>query len=393
MLPAPPDPALWPPDAPWAPAPDPLPAERIGPARTEVLAAMRRAAAADPSLFPPLATAEQAGADPLSPDAWRLAAAEGVETLLTLDAARSGDAAAFPGLMRAQMRADSLRAALEDVGEILFDAGLNAAVLKGGAWLLAARPAPALRGMTDLDLLVAPQDLPQAVAALRAAGWTGDHAAHSPRTDYQYPALFPPKGIGPATLELHVRLEWAHGGPLAPEAVLSRATPAGARGLLLPAAADRAAHLIRHAQLADRRHAMGVARLRDALDWRRLAGDPAMPEPDELVVLAGWVGPRARAAAEAFLVLQARLWGGEADLPEGWAARHFFWVESAFASIGDLQAKAAAARRDRPMRLLAALADPALRRHLMAGALRPARRRRFLARLGLAPRPDPRGEG
>jgi hypothetical protein len=66
-----------------------------------------------------------------------------------------------------QLRLRRLRAILATLG----DAGVEGVVLKGIALASAYYPNPGLRPMDDLDVLVAPDDVPAALAALAGAGW------------------------------------------------------------------------------------------------------------------------------------------------------------------------------------------------------------------------------
>ena len=54
-------------------------------------------------------------------------------------------------------------------------AGIEAMVLKGGYLAFQVYPDPALRGMSDLDLLFRPDDLPGAESVLRSLGYEGKH--------------------------------------------------------------------------------------------------------------------------------------------------------------------------------------------------------------------------
>lgn len=290
----------------------------------------------------------------------------------------------------ARAKACAYRAELADLGRILSGAGVVAVALKGAAMLAEAdaETLPAWRDMIDLDLLVAPDALASAVKALQAEGWTGDVAAFSPSTDYHFPALFPP-GDAPATTELHLRLGWRKGGPLAPEGLIARAGPSVIPGLRTPSTADRIAHLVLHAQIADRRFARGTARLRDGLDWRMLTARADAPDMARIAAVLRGGGAQAGQGAEAFAALQALIW----DAPcadAGWARRHGAWANAALARLGDPAAHAAAKSADRLGEWRAAFASPAMLRHMAAGMLNPARRARFLSRLGIgrAPRGD-----
>jgi hypothetical protein len=325
----------------------------------------------------------------------RLAEAEGVTEavaaglLARLGAAPEARARALllaPPRRLARARADAHAAELAELGALI----PGALALKGAAMLAEVGPPPAWRDMIDLDLLVTPEALGPAVEALRVRGWTGDFAAFSAASDYHFPALIPP-GAAPASVELHLRLHWRKGGALGPGALRARARPAAIAGLRVPATADRIAHLILHAQIADRRHARTLARLRDALDWRMLAGRADAPDSAAtLETLAQDGGGRARRGGEAFFALQSGIWHAPEAAAPAWRTRHGAWVEIALSRMGNAEAWRAARDADRLGGALAALRSPALLRHMLSGMANPARRARFLARLrpGGAPRGD-----
>ncbi|MFT6774927.1 MAG: hypothetical protein ACJA1L_002643 [Paracoccaceae bacterium] len=323
----------------------------------------------------------------------RLAEAEGVTEVVAAGLlARLGNApsARALGLMLApprrlaQIRARAYAAELAELGGALVALGHRGVALKGAAVLAEAGSdePPAWRDMIDLDLLIAPEALAPMVDALIARGWTGDLAAFSPASDYHFPALIPP-GDAPATVELHLRLGWRRGGPLAAPGLMARAIPSAMEGLSVLAPPDRLAHLMMHAQIADRRHARGTARLRDALDWRMLAmrADPgAAPMP----------GRAARRGGQAFAALQALIWDAPETCAPNLARSHGAWARTALGRIGDAQAQDAAKARDRARFWLDTALSPALLWHLAAGMANPTRRARLLGRLipGGAPRGD-----
>lgn len=327
-------------------------------------------------------------------DLLRFAEAEGVtEAVAAGLLLRLGDNAGAAAMLLAgprnlaRAKARAYRDELVDLGRILTGAGIEAIALKGAVVLAEADTAPAWRDMIDLDLLIASGDLAPAVAALLAEGWTADAEAFSAATDYHFPALFPP-GEAPATVELHIRLGWDKGGPLAPEGLMARAAPCAIAGLRALSNPDRMAHLVQHSQIADRRFARGTARLRDALDWRMLMARADAPDAAATAALLAEGGARAGQGAEAFAALQALIW--EAPAPDDWAQKHGRWAQTALTRLGDPSAQEAAKAADRWGFWRDALGSAAMRRHLSAGLANPARRARFLARLGF--RRAPRGD-
>jgi hypothetical protein len=277
-----------------------------------------------------------------------------------------------PAMAEAEARAEALAAQFRDLAARLSGAGLHPVALKGAAALAeaggAARPE---REMVDLDLLVPEAELTAAAETLRAAGYTGDAEAHV-ATDFHYPALFPPPGGGPATVELHIRPGWSRRGWLAD--LEARARPSPLPGMRVPSPGDRLAHLSRHAQIQDRGRARRALRLRDMLDWRRIR---AAGEID-LDALARRLDAMGEGEAfRAFAVLMARLWDEPA--PPAWEAAHAPWAEETLSALGDPAQAEAWRRRDRAPAMVSALSTRETLAHAVAGALNPARLRRFLA--------------
>lgn len=275
-----------------------------------------------------------------------------------------------PVMAEREAQAGALAAQFRALAVRLSEAGLRPAALKGAAVLADNGGDPASwREMVDLDLLVAPAELPRAVEVLRAAGYTGEWDAHVP-TDYHFPALFPPEG-GVASVELHTRPGWSRRGPLA--GLAGRAVPSALPGMDVPAPEDRLAHLVHHAQIADRGFARCAVRPRDMLDWRmiRERGDIDLDRLAARFDVAGQ-GPHFRA----FAALMSRLW--EDPAPKGAGEAETRWAQQALAALADPALAEAQARRDRLPAALSALTTRETLAHAAAGALNPARLRRFL---------------
>lgn len=180
---------------------------------------------------------------------------------------RHGDEHVIPPDIRADWQDAHRLAALEamqirhELGQctrLLADAGIASIALKG-AWLAAhAYPAPALRPMRDIDLLVAREQVLEAYAELRSAGYDEFESPEMSledtlRLDKHLPPLVAPHGT---VVELHHRL-WE------PDGRLDHASPAHSSAMpadtvrdkdgiayLIPS--DTLAHLIVHAVYSHR---------------------------------------------------------------------------------------------------------------------------------------------
>lgn len=138
----------------------------------------------------------------------RLAAAHHVTALVAdaappaADPARAALAAAIPALL-----AEALRHAHEThrLAALLEAAGIPVTVLKGAVTAMAAFGRQGLRQAIDIDLLVAPGDVPSALALLAAQGYRleADPAEAHRRGHKDLPLWHPMRDI---TLELHWRL-------------------------------------------------------------------------------------------------------------------------------------------------------------------------------------------
>ena len=178
------------------------------------------------------------------------------------------------------MTALSQKAELAETVALLEGAGFAPIALKG-AWLgWYAYPAPALRPMTDIDLLLTPETAIAGFEMLLQAGYTLGKAAEMSledviRLEKHMPPLIGPRGT---VIELHHRL-WE------PDGRLDHATPEGNEeavrgravklaGITYPAATDMLVHLIVHGAYSHRlgcgpRVLADLAMLLDkhAIDW------------------------------------------------------------------------------------------------------------------------------
>ena len=156
------------------------------------------------------------------------------------------------------MQALVLQAQLREVTALLEGAGFAPIALKG-AWLAwHAYPDPALRPMSDLDLLLTPETVIAGYELLLGHGYIAAAApemamADLLRFDKHLPELIAPRGT---IIELHHRL-WEpdgrldHASPRHDEAAV-RARAQRVEGILYPAPEDMLAHLLIHAAYGHR---------------------------------------------------------------------------------------------------------------------------------------------
>ena len=208
-------------------------------------------------------------ADPDWPTIATMAAAHRLEPLLAWRADTGGWAVpeAVASAWNAARRGAALKtlgfqAALRLAGERLDAAGIGWVTLKGVALAWRDYPAPELRPMRDIDLLVARRDVLRAAEVLAAVGFVMPQAderadaaaiAEALRQDKHLPPL-EHAGLG-VTLELHHALSDAperhgyHLPQLDPETMLAGRTmlAIGGAAVACPASQDLLAHLMVHA--------------------------------------------------------------------------------------------------------------------------------------------------
>ena len=159
----------------------------------------------------------------------------------------------------AALQAMLARQELIECAGFLEAAGLTPIALKG-AWLAHhAYPAPALRPMRDLDLLIPAAQIREGYAALLAAGYREFEPPEIPlsdliRLDKHMPVLVAPRG---SLVELHHRL-WEpdgrldHATPVQDEAALWARAVCDRDGIRYLSPQDLLAHLIIHAVYSHR---------------------------------------------------------------------------------------------------------------------------------------------
>ncbi len=211
--------------------------------------------------------------------------------------------------------------------------GIEPIVLKGAA-LLASRPKQpvAWRFLSDLDLLVSAEGLPQAVAALVEIGYAPREADYDPARDAHYPALIAPSGR--FAVELHTRLFAERCLP-----ALEVRLPAAAKLVQrdgvryrLPTPADRIAHLIVHAQSHHRHFATHRLLMRGFFELSIVLGN--VPASETLTAaLEPFESHQEQRMAMSYLAAFRRLLAPAADLGD-LEASDLAWADTAIAGLG-----------------------------------------------------------
>jgi hypothetical protein len=164
--------------------------------------------------------------------------------------------------------ADQLRHALVALNR----GGIEPVVLKGALQLLRQEATPPARMMTDIDLLVTPEDIDNACSALRQVGYDvypGPGAAARFEWTARRPDLAAP-------IDLHHALGLgAVTRALPGSAVLERAVRHQREGVsyLVLEPADQLAHAVVHSQCNDRAHRTGAIALRQLYNFAVLYQD------------------------------------------------------------------------------------------------------------------------
>lgn len=166
-------------------------------------------------------------------------------------------------------RAEIYRTAAAKLIRKLDAIGVTAVMLKGAAFCLDPWTRATPRIMSDLDVLIAPADLPRAVEALRNAGMTTaeDLAGFAEGLHHHFPALYDEEHD--VFVELHVRLtQNAEQSPISPQQVFADVDVVHWQGqtFLLPSPGHRLMHLVVHDQVSNLGYALRRINLRAAAD-------------------------------------------------------------------------------------------------------------------------------
>ena len=278
--------------------------------------------------------------------------------LPALDPALVGnaDAAKFLADVRAGnvARNAEMRLALIAVGRALNARGIEPILLKGANILATSQPtATAWRFLSDLDLLVPPQDLETAIAVARDNGFRASGTDYDSSRDAHYPALIAP--CGRFALELHTRVFADCALPLLETRLPTEASAATVAGAVLriPSLADRIAHLIAHAQLHHGHFRAHRLLLRGLLELSQLTEGSISPEL-WLRVIEVFSGSYQQRAALAYLAAWRSLMASDTTVRAS-NRGDCVWARRAIAELGQ------APRKRAVKAVLGAIAAEALR--------------------------------
>ncbi|MGH9085907.1 MAG: nucleotidyltransferase family protein [Acidimicrobiales bacterium] len=205
-----------------------------------------------------------------------------------------------------QLEHDLLR-----VADVLDEADIPFAVLKGTATAHLDHPDPADRQFGDVDLLVDPADLARTGDALKAAGWR--QAYRLPRDHDQFTHAVTFMGAGPTELDVHQRIAHRALGRLVPTAELLAARTGfelAGRPLHALSDADRLIHATLHAVTSRGAY----QRLSSSVDVLVLAARLVSVAEDAIARSDGW---RVGSIVEAGLRDAHR--AAQVELPDAWA--------------------------------------------------------------------------
>jgi hypothetical protein len=208
---------------------------------------------------------------------------------------------------RNKMRNDRLAAQLEEALLALNGASIVPIMIKGTATLATCAPADrGLRLMSDLDLVVRPDEIDGTIQALAAIGYTIDCQSDRRHTKW-YADLKRPQDVG--MIDLHDALPGQTFLAETAEQLRSRLRPIwfGAGAALVPSPELQALVLVLHDQFQDHDYWTASIDLRHLLDLKALCVAPPGLVEAEVTTLAS--GALVRNAFEAQRLLLNRLFG------------------------------------------------------------------------------------
>jgi len=172
--------------------------------------------------------------------------------------------------MVSTIKNEKIREQLEELIAILSDAGVDTIALKGGHYLLEpGTERLGARMMRDLDLVVHPGSLPQAVEEFRNIGYNIDDGDDEDGGTYGFVPLYRPGGVAP--IDLHVFIG-EQKRVLPPQLAWAQAMPIEAhqKGIYKLSPTHEVLHNIFHSEIQDRGHPLGFFRLRKLWDLARM---------------------------------------------------------------------------------------------------------------------------
>lgn len=163
-----------------------------------------------------------------------------------------------------------LASEIREIGGALSAVGVRPVFLKGAALLLLGlHDDPAARFLGDVDVLIAPDEIAAAAAALAAIGYR--RAPDGPVFAHDRVKLAHPQRPGQVELH-HPAVPWHLAAALPPEEMSARAVAVpGLPEAAVPCRTDLVLHNVLHAMLHDWSFAMADLPMRDALDLALLA--------------------------------------------------------------------------------------------------------------------------
>jgi hypothetical protein len=215
---------------------------------------------------------------------------------------------------RNAIRNERLHTQLKEAVLALNSAGITPLLIKGAAMLATNPPsARAHRLMSDLDLVIRPDEIDIAKKGLAVIGYSVDYESDGRQTKW-YADLKRPCDVG--MIDLHRGFPDRSYFNWTPDDLRSHLHPIrlGTANALVPSPALRALVLVMHDQFQDYDYWTGRIDLRHLLDLRELLAAPDAPQWDDLMAMVS--GTLARNAMEARLLLLTTLF----DIP--WPAHH-----------------------------------------------------------------------
>jgi hypothetical protein len=214
----------------------------------------------------------------------------------------------------------------------LQSAGIHCAVLKGGAFVVEDESNAPWRQLSDIDLLVTPQDVHRAASELIESGFhqNSDVAGFSAGLHHHYPALSEPSG---KFVELHIRLmQTERENPVTTEDILASSVPITRDCMTfhVPSPEHRMIHLIAHAQISNWGYVLKRVALKDLVDVIELSRRHKM---NWEVVDAAFKSIGAEAPLYGFLAAARELMGLETSLVATRPDKGERWARQAIAAL------------------------------------------------------------